>query len=324
MIPTNSDFRVEVATKCNYNCIICPHDKLERPKELMSNELFQLVFDKVMTATDQYTTLTFPGMGEPLLDPRLTDKIRYARAKRPDLQVMILTNGSLLTPERFAAFEELGVTSVRVSFYGNTAESYSRIMGVKNKNMFHRVESNLEEICRRKKTTKLLMTMNIIDETYDVVTQDWIDFWKDRVDLLEVWRPHNWGASMNFRKVQPEKLKTCGRPFQGPLQVQVDGTVNMCCFDYDGKLTFGDLKTQGLQEIFETPFFRKIYHCHQTGDYTGCGLICENCDQRNKDKSDVMVYNSKFDIQQRVKQISTTYKVITDIGQNEAAEAKVC
>ncbi|MBI4309141.1 MAG: SPASM domain-containing protein, partial [Candidatus Omnitrophica bacterium] len=92
------------------------------------------------------------------------------------------------------------------------------------------------------------------------------------------------------------------------LQVQVAGTVNMCCFDYDGKLTFGDLKTQSLKEVFETQAFKKIHHCHTTGDYKGSGLLCENCDQLNADKSDVMVYSTKFDdLRERVRLTSTAY-----------------
>ncbi len=36
MIPTSNDVRFEVATVCNYNCVICPHDILSRKKETMS------------------------------------------------------------------------------------------------------------------------------------------------------------------------------------------------------------------------------------------------------------------------------------------------
>jgi hypothetical protein len=91
----------------------------------------------------------------------------------------------------------------------------------------------------------------------------------------------------------------------------VDGTVNMCCFDFDGKLLLGDLKTQTLKEIFESSMFKKILKHHTTGDFKESGLICENCDQRNLNKSDVMVYNSKFDISERVKKVSTTYSDFT-------------
>jgi len=52
-------------------------------------------------------------------------------------------------------------------------------------------------------------------------------------------------------------------------------------------------------------------HCHTSGDFKNSGLICENCDQRNADKSDVMIYNSKFNIEERVQKVSTTYSDIT-------------
>ena len=85
----------------------------------------------------------------------------------------------------------------------------------------------------------------------------------------------------------------------------------MCCFDFDGKLTLGDLKTQNLEEIFSSPIFNKIVQCHSSGNFENSGLICENCAQRNKDKSGVAIYNSKFDIKERVNMISTTYKTVT-------------
>jgi hypothetical protein len=87
----------------------------------------------------------------------------------------------------------------------------------------------------------------------------------------------------------------------------------MCCFDFDGKLLLGDLKKQTLDEIFESSMFNKILKCHTTGDYIGSGLICENCDQRNMEKTEAMIYNSKYDIQERVKKVSTTYNEITEL-----------
>lgn len=302
--------RFEVTTRCNYHCVICPREKLTRKIETMSLRLFKTLFDRIVFETDQYDTLTFPGMGEPLLDKSLEDKIVYARTRKKGLPVLILSNASLLTPERFLAFEDLGVDSIRVSLYGNDEESYSRVHGVKNKRMFEKIREHLLAACSLKKKTKLYLTLNVIEGYNEKIVQGWIAFWKDKADLLEVWRPHNWVDAMTYRKVQKKMLSTCGRPFKGPLQVQVDGTVNMCCFDFDGKLTVGDLKTQTLREIFSSPIFNKIVKCHTNGEFKRSGLICAHCDQRNIDKSDVMIYNSKYNIEDRVKELSTTYKKV--------------
>jgi hypothetical protein len=86
----------------------------------------------------------------------------------------------------------------------------------------------------------------------------------------------------------------------------------MCCFDFNGDLTLGDLKVQSLHEIFEGDLFLKIYDCHLKGDCEKSDLICEDCDQRNADKSDVLIYNSKFDIRERVEMTSSTYALLAN------------
>lgn len=305
MIPKNIDIRFEVTTKCRYNCVICPRDKLTRRKKTMDFALFKALLDKILSETQQYTTLTFAGMGEPLLDETLEEKISYAKKK--NLKVLILTNGFLLNEDRFKRLEGLGVESIRVSFYGNDAKSYAKIHRAREKQAFEITRDNLNRIVRIRRRTNILLTLNVLKCYNGGFTKEWINYWNNKANLIEVWRPHNWVDGRLYRKIQNEKLKTCGRPFKGPLQVQVDGTVNMCCFDFNGKLTIGDLKTKSLKEIFSSPLYKKIVRCHKKGDFLNSGLICKNCDQRNKDKSDVMIYNSKFEIKERVKQLSTTY-----------------
>ena len=304
MIPQNNEIRFEVTTRCNYNCIICARDKLTRKIETMSFTLFKQLFDKIINETSQYNTVAFPGMGEPLLDPTLDKKIAYIRKK--DFNVLILTNGSLLSVKKFTQLEKLGVNSIRVSFYGNSPEVYAKVHGVKE-GLFNKVKNNLTNIAKIKAKTKLLLTYNVIQGYNEQDLESWIKYWEGKADLLEAWRPHNWVNGKNYRKVQKKKMNTCGRPWKTPLQIQADGTVNMCCFDFDGKLLLGNLKTQSLKEIFESPIFKKILRCHISGNFKNSGLICENCAQRNSDKSDVLVYSSKFDPKERVKMVSTVY-----------------
>jgi len=220
MIPTNNELRIEVTTKCNYNCNICPRERLTRAMETMDFELFKYIFDRINTETSQYNTLTFPGMGEPLLDEAIDDKIIYA--KKHNYNILMLTNGSLLTVDRFRRLEDIGMDSIRVSIYGNSSESYNAMHGISNTDSFLRIKENLTEISRIKTKTSLLLTYNVVDGCNDSALESWIEYWKDKVDLLEVWRPHNWVDSKDYRAVQKDKLKTCGRPLNTPLQRQVE------------------------------------------------------------------------------------------------------
>ena len=135
-----------------------------------------------------------------------------------------------------------------------------------------------------KKTTKMLLTYNVVPGVNDACMDTWIEYWRDKADLVEVWRPHNWVDGKKYRMIDTKMKITCGRPFTTPLQIQVDGTVNMCCFDYNGKLTLGDLKSQSLTEIFETPLYKKILMAHTTGEFsisttitTNNDIICRRC-----------------------------------------------
>lgn len=305
MIPKSSEIRFETTTKCNYNCIICPREQFIRKKETMSFEKFQFLLQKIIHETSQYDTVTFSGFGEPLLDPTLDEKIRLV--KKNNLKPLILSNGSLLSVKRFRELEQIGVKSIRISFYGMSPESYAGIHGLLDPARFEKVKSALTEIAEIRTSTDIILTYNVVEGVNDKDTRKWIDYWKDRVDLIEVWKPHNWVDGRHCREIQNEKLKTCGRPWNTPLQVQVDGTVNMCCFDYNGKLLLGNLNTQTLDQIFSSENFRKILFCHERGDFSGSHLICETCDQRNANKNDVMVYNSKFRIEDRIDKVSTTY-----------------
>lgn len=304
MIPQSSEVRFEVTTKCNYHCVMCPRDELVRKKETMAFEEFKFYLDKIRSETNQYDTVTFSGFGEALLDPTLIDKMAYAR--KFNYKVLLLTTGSLLTVEKFKKMDELGVESVRFSLHGNSVEAYTKTHQTSEK-FFHKVTNLVRDISRLKRKTKIILTY--VETEYnrgDV--ESWILEWKDKVDLIEAWRPHNWVDGRSYRDTQEIKqVKTCGRPEKGPLQIQVDGTINMCCFDFNGQLLLGDLKTQSLKEIFEDGPFQKIFAYHKTGDFKGSHLICENCDQRNGDKSAIMIYNSRFNISERVQQVSTTY-----------------
>lgn len=308
MIPKSDDIRFELTTHCNYDCIICPREQLRRPKTIMPTHVFQALLAAAQASTDQYRILTFAGLGEPMLDPDFLQKVEVGR--KAGFEVLLLTNGSRLTEENFRAMDEMGVQSVRVSFYGMTNASYAAVHRPRDPLAFQSTKETLERIAAMPRRTKLLMTFNVVPGVNEADLENWIHHWEPRVDLVEAWRPHNWVYGRKLRTVSSTMRPTCGRPFTGPLQVQADGTINMCCFDFNGDLTLGDLNTTPLADIFSQEPFQRLAECHRTGDFSGSGFICGRCDQRNTGKEDIMVYNSRFDIKSRVEMTSTGYATL--------------
>lgn len=100
---------------------------------------------------------------------------------------------------------------------------------------------NIEYIKNNKSnSTQLIISAEAVENNKNGINE-LINKYKDEVDLVEVWYPHNWINWKEYRFGEKVK-KTCNRPFNGPIQIQVDGTINMCCFDFNGELLLGDFK----------------------------------------------------------------------------------
>jgi len=306
MIPNSREIRIEIINSCQYNCVICKKNQLTRRPLTMKIQFFEWLIDKIIKERKEYDTVSFAGIGEPTLNGGLIEMIKYCTKR--GLKSLLVSNGEHIDERYFLQLQKAGLTSLRISFHGATPEGYRKLHGVDN---FHKVKNNIEAISNARETTKLLLTWAMAEGVNEEPIKPWLDMFEGKADLYEIWKAHNWIDEFGYRKKQEEKVHTCGRLDNGPLQVQVDGTVNACCFDWNGQLVFGDLKNQSLKEIFMTPMFEKAKACHESGDFAGSNLICERCDQRNKDKSDVLIYSSGFDLSERVGMTSTAYERMT-------------
>lgn len=275
-----NEARVELSTLCNHNCLFCTHDLLTRKKEVMSNETFILVMSEIKKekSIDQ---ITLSGFGESFTDSNVLDRI--AVTKSLGYKVNILSNGTLLTPSIIDSLVELKVDSLRISVHTANPIDYARITGTDD-SMFYTLMENLEYIAENKGDMKFTIT-NVLEDEDDM--NNIIEYFEELCDNLEIWRPHNWGDKLDYRQSDWSK-KTCGRLSRGPLQVMADGTVNTCCFDYDGRLTIGDLTLQTIDEIFTSEEYLKIKKMHDSGEFDD--IICKNCDQRIE--YDGLIYSS--------------------------------
>ena len=59
-----------------------------------------------------------------------------------------------------------------------------------------------------------------------------------------------------------------------------DGRVSLCCADFDGRVTLGDLRTSTIKDIWNNPAYRKVRRDHL--DHGGPS-ICQSCDLPKKD-----------------------------------------
>jgi MoaA/NifB/PqqE/SkfB family radical SAM enzyme len=122
----------EVTNLCNADCIMCPNGIMERPVARMEMDLFTKIVDELAASNMAFIKFVFAGIGEPTIDPKLPDKIRYLKEKMPKIPVQLTTNASLLTEKKSKELIDAGLDRTMISFNGTTKESYEAVMGKMN------------------------------------------------------------------------------------------------------------------------------------------------------------------------------------------------
>lgn len=301
MTVLTNEVRIETCTLCNYNCVHCPQntDKFIRQKTIMPMDLFELIICKIYDSSFDITNISFSGFGEPLIDNTIIDKIKMIS---PYFSVHLLTNGSLLNRRTIRKLKKAGLYDIRISLHSVDKEIYKRFTRCKNKN-YRSVIKGIDYLI--KKDMRVSLSMNLIQGLNNDQCMPFINRYNDKVYNLEIWKPHNWVTAYNYRKIHKQE-QTCFRPLNGPIQVQVDGTVNMCCFDYNGELELGDLQTNTLDDIYKTESYNKLKAAHSSGNLSG--YICDQCDIR-MDTTKELVYSKIYtDHKDRVQKTSTCYE----------------
>ena len=256
----------------------------------LSDYVFYL--DKCLSELgSQIQETTFSGFGEIFMDKGVEEKIAYASSC--GLLVHVLSNGAMLTPSRADKLFEAGIKDVRISLHTSNPDSYGKIMNYKSsKFTFENTIRNLDYAINNKPSdVDIIITADIVEENRDDVDR-LINDYGDKCSL-EIWKPHNWVYGKEYRDKSSENvLDSCGRPFNGPIQIQIYGDVIMCCFDFDNKLVLGNFRHQTLEEIFSGSTFLKLYDYHKKGTCQESEFICADCDQL-KDKGEVVLYNNR-------------------------------
>ena len=278
----NGEVRIETTNLCNAKCIICPREKLTRPLTTMDMQHFNKLVAEAKSLGAE--SISIFGYGEPLLDKGIADKIKLCTDF--GLETFITTNASLLDIEVAHAILEAGLTHIRFSVHG-VHKNYEKVHGLDYNNTQRNI-ANFIAINKIKFKHQCKVSMSCIP-----LNGESVEFFREQfegaVDWLEIWKPHNWTDGKEFRQIKRIK-KSCGRPFNGPVQINADGKAMICCFDYDAKLTVGNTHDNTIEEILKGEKFSEIRNKHADGNLLG--LICETCDQLNEN-DDPLLYSSR-------------------------------
>lgn len=287
-LPINKIINIETTNRCPANCIICPRDKYTSKIQDMDVSLFKKIVDDCI----QYNTEVFDlcGFGDPFADKYLWDRCKYIKEKLPNSKIYLSTTGYLMTKKHFKNISDY-IDILKFSIYGRWKETYEKIHNIN----YNKSIKNIEDFLAHKYFNykpEAVYTIGLFVEVEEnkQERESWINYWEKQLNEAFVWKPHGWaGLTSQYRKVNYENQKSCGRPLNGPLYIHANGFVSPCCWDINKKLYIGNMNNQTIEEIYYSLEYEYLQKCHKNNNFTG--LLCNNCEQTNYDPS-VLIYSS--------------------------------
>jgi MoaA/NifB/PqqE/SkfB family radical SAM enzyme len=250
---------LELTSKCNLRCGMCPLPVLRRPYEDMPWELVEKSEREIHGLGLKLKWLH--EMGEPLLYARIDDAIRLFP------EASLSTNGLVLTDEVGAKLLATPLKRLRICVDSVNPKVYPQL---RTGGDFDR----LVELTRRflGQAKGHPMRIEIQKMRSRLTVDETVDDFRKLFDLK---------AFNNARVIE----KTCEAldvneetdlhgKFYGCVQgafftwvvVFADGRVTHCCYDAHGDQIMGDLKTQSLREIIDSPRFAEMQSAFERRD----------------------------------------------------------
>ncbi len=268
------EYIVETTAKCNLYCPMCPRETRRQPNQDMTDEVFERLVAQTGRTAEHMMLI---GLGEPLLDPKIFERIEYCA--RHNISTLLSTNGTLLDEAAAARLLSTPLEHVTLSFDGSTKESFEFY---RKGARFERVRDNFVRFCRMKKERRSPMQVvvqMVRMERNAAEAADFIRFWSgvpgvDQVRIKEdetnLMRPDAGHDAADWKH-------PCHYLWRGPMYVKQSGDVYPCCQSYmlEGA-PVGNLGNAAIEEIWNSEEMERMRRLHVAGRAAEIG-VCSRC-----------------------------------------------
>jgi len=239
-------FDIEITTRCNKQCYICPRQNFKRVNRDMSNKVFETLYDWLPKDCDVF----FAGYGEPLLHKNHLNFMHKLLQK--NIRISILTNGKLLTKSKICELYEQGLYKLQIS-----------ILARDELNIIDDYVDMVDKKYRGKTQFNLLY-----DETINNINDIIINLKKMEFKVYEK-HIHSRGGELYKNPAKNHSSELCGT-FLNVHYIDTEGYIQICSNDINGKYNLEHISNLSFEELINKK--REIFG--------NCKIfpICEQCD----------------------------------------------
>ncbi|MDP9192992.1 MAG: radical SAM protein [Acidobacteriota bacterium] len=265
--PSRIKVGLELTSKCNLRCGMCPLPVLRRPYEDMAWPLVEKAEREIHGLGLKLKWLH--EMGEPLLYARIDDAIRLFP------EASLSTNGLVLTPEIGAKLLNTPLKRIRICVDSIDPKVYPQL---RTGGDFDKLVDLTKKFLAQAKGSALRIEIQKMRSR--LTLEETVDDFRKLFELKQYKNARVIEKTCEALDVNEEtdlhgKFYGCVQgAFFTWIVVFADGRVTHCCYDAHGDQVMGDLKTQSLREIIDGDRMALMQDAFNRRDFTNlprCG-----------------------------------------------------
>ncbi len=267
---------------CNARCPHCPYTQSTirqsyRDTPFIASDLFKKIADE---CGEHNAYLRVSGGGEPLLHPQIVELIEYA--KSVGARVGLITNGSLLTPERVGRLLAANTDAIEISADAADRDTYSGIrVGLNFDKLIRNVRYLMNKRNETKSSTKVVASI-VNQKAVAGKLESIVAFWSELVDNVQVRKYLTWGIGNPEESGDPTPYipdlpvrVPCPFPFER-LNIDSRGKIEFCGYDIAGETDFGNVNEESIKSVWQGERFNQWRQILLEGKYEQIE-ICRKC-----------------------------------------------
>jgi|GEM_PF-3588900 len=268
---------LESSSMCNVGCAKCANKSSTRPQGIMK---IDLAFDLLNRAAEMgIPSVCLSMLGEPLLNPYLERVVE--RARKLGMYVYIVTNATILTPERSRSLIGAGINRVTVSIDGWDQTSYGERHGGTNINLILDNLRSFNDIRSKCPNPPILSSNTVLDTESIKHLRKIKKLLSSYVDICLLNPLTDFG-------IPNQRINTSLLPgtrswkripcwyFWYNINIGWDGQVTACCNDHNYLLVYHHVNKASLEEIWQSEGIRKFRRIHLDGEFHRMPM-CGSC-----------------------------------------------
>lgn len=266
---------IEVTSGCDADCIMCPRRSMRRAPGPMPLPLFQAIVDEAVALGVR--DLCLNGYGEIATLRNYRAYLACVRGRSSRIRILVNTNGMRLTEDLASAFIEYGVDVVNIAIDGATAATYESIRRHLKLDV---VEANVKRFVGMRNAAgarRPYIMVNMIHMPQNAHEADaFLEKWRDIPDYVGLAGVVSRGGSIDVPHAGNDWRTTPCFLLWRQMPILSDGTVAMCCDDWDGTSGLGNVADRGIAAIWSSPAHERFRRLHLEGRNEELAL-CRGC-----------------------------------------------